>query len=141
MKKKRSNAAYLILVLLILLVVAIIGALSVVLFNIGLPPSPHTQGGLGTQTNVLINAVDAIVPVAEMRIEIPPEVIPEARVGPTPADTGVIPTVCDGLGAQIQQRKAYWGPTTYEANVLPNRVRFTINIPDIRPTAGPNNTR
>lgn len=141
MSKPRSQTAYFILVLLILLVVVIIGSLSAVLFNMTLAKPNGLPPNAGTQSTLLTNSVDDVTPTEDIHIEIPPEAIPETRPETARTNTGVIPTVCDGYGPQIQNRIAYRGPTTYEAAVHPNSVQFTITLPDVQPTEGPNNIR
>jgi len=142
MSKPRRKVAYFILVLLVLLVVAIIGGLWAVLFNMKpAVPSRHKTPPMAP-TAPLTNVVDGLTPVAEVRIDLPPEGEPEP---PTEAnvpkqDAGIIPTVCDGYGPQILERKAYWGPTTYKAAVKPARVTFTVNLGDRRAAGGVGNT-
>jgi hypothetical protein len=142
MNEQRRTLAYFLLVLLILLVVAIIGGLSAVLFNMK-PALPHPPEPVPVeQPDLLTNRLEQGTPVAETLIEIPPEKAPPPRRDALkPQSTGVIPTVCDGYGPQIQDRKAYWGPVTYETQVNPNRVRFKLNLADSQPTEGPNNIR
>jgi hypothetical protein len=139
MKKKRSEIAYFILVLLILLVVVIIGGMSAMLFNIETTGSRHDQNDTVTQVNLLTNAAGAIIPVAETRIEIPPEETPAPEE--KAAAGGTIPAVCISLSAKIQSRSAFWGPATHEVTVNPTRVRFAIDLPASQPTEGPNNIR
>jgi hypothetical protein len=140
-KPRRKKIAYFILVLLILLVVAIIGGLSAVLFNmqVKMPERPDSTGG--ELSEVRTNAVSRVTPTAEMYIEIPPENTPNPKAEDPATGSGIIPTVCDGYGTQIQGRGAYRGPTTHQVEVSPNRVRFTINVPNRQPTEGPSNIR
>lgn len=142
MNEQRRTLAYFLLVLLILLVVAIIGGLSAVLFNMT-PAAPERPDPIPVETpDFQTNRLDQGIPVGETFIDIPPDKTPPPRKEASgPADTGVIPTVCDGYGAQIQERKAFWGPVTHDAQISPNRVRFSLNLDDRRPTEGPNNIR
>ncbi len=138
MNESRRTIAYFILVLLILLVVAIIGGLSAVLFNMK-PPVPQRPNVVVAAPAPDTNTTERITPVAEMRVEIPPEELPKPPVDEEKAGSGVIPTICDGYGPQIQERKAYWGPVTHDVNVRPNRVTLRLNIDDS--SEGPNNIR
>ncbi len=141
MKEQRRTVAYLILVLLVLLVVAIIGGLSAVLFSMNpLAPEKPKPVVVGTAT-APTNATDQGTPIESVRIQIPPEKMPPPKSEEPGIDVGVIPTVCDGYGPQIQERKAYWGPITHDTQVRPNRIRFTLNLGTRQPTAGPNNVR
>lgn len=142
MNEQRRTLAYFLLVLLILLVVAIIGGLSAVLFNMKPAKPQRLEPVASEQPNIVTNLLARGTPVAESLIDIPPEEVPPPRQDEvTPAGTGVIPTICDGYGPQIQDRKAYWGPVTHKAQVTPNRVHFTLNLGDRQPTEGPNNIR
>lgn len=140
MTKPRRTVAYLILVLLILLVVAIIGGLAAVLFNMK-PPVPKRHI-IDNQTLVplLTNTVSDLTPIAELTINIPPEELTKT-VESAKQSTGVIPTVCDGYGPQVQNRDAFWGPTTHTVAVRPSRITFTIDLGDRKATGGPNNIR
>ena len=140
MTKPRRTVAYLMLVLLTLLVVAIIGRLAVVLFNMKTPVPRRHRTDNQTLGPLLTNTVSVVTPIADFEIEIPPEKLKQAVEIPKHS-TGVIPTVCDGYGPQIQSRDAFWGPTTYIADVQPSRVRLTIDLDDRKATEGPNNIR
>ncbi len=141
MNEQRRTLAYFVLVLLILLVVAIIGGLSAVLFNMQ-PAAPVKPKAVVVRSPELVtNALDQVTPTESVHIEIPPEKTPPPKKEEPRIDTGVIPTVCDGYGPQIQGREAYWGPITHEAQVGPSKVRFRLNLGDRQPTAGPNNIR
>jgi len=142
MNEQRRTLAYFLLVLLILVVVAIIGGLSAVLFNMK-PASPERPEPIPVEEPDFGTAsVDRGTPVGETLIDIPPEKAPPMRRETLKSDgTGVIPTVCDGYGPQIQSREAFWGPITHKAQVNPNGVRFSLDLNDRRPTGGPNNIR
>jgi hypothetical protein len=104
------------------------------------PPVPKRHI-IDNQTLVplLTNTVSDVTPIAELTISIPPEKLKTAVE--SPKQNGVIPTVCDGYGPQIQNRDAFWGPTTHTVEVQPKRVKFTLDLGDARPTEGPNNIR
>lgn len=146
MRKQAPKIAYTILVLLILLVVAIIGGLAAVLFNMK-PAVPVRPEPVAAPSPPRPNtSVTQPIAVAETRIDIPEEGQnadddATGRAESASTDDNVIPTVCDGYGPQIQERKAYWGPVTHDVNVSPDHVTFKLKIDNTSPTEGPSNIR
>jgi hypothetical protein len=142
-RESNRRVAYFVLVLLILLIIAVIGGLSAVLYSMK-PPAPKGPKDLVSARKP--KDIKSKTPTAELLIDLPAEEeekkeedIPEVQEEDD--EGGLIPTVCDGYGPQIQERKAYWGPVTHSARITPTRVTIELNIEGLKPTAGPNNIR
>ena len=123
MNKKSRKIVYFILVLVIFIVIAIIGGLATVLFNMTEPkPVKTTAAAPELKTNV----VTRITPVAKTYIEIPSVTVEPVHEARPKTGKSVVPAICEGYGSQIKQRDAYKNPITYQAQVQPNHVQFTL---------------